>query len=47
MGLAETDSVGVVSIFARYFKQMADEAEPEIRSANQVAWVRRLSTGRS
>ena len=29
--------------FARYFKRMAEEAEPEIRSGNQVAWVRRLS----
>ncbi|HEV2860948.1 MAG TPA: protein kinase [Pyrinomonadaceae bacterium] len=29
--------------FARYFKRMAEEAEPQIRSANQVEWVRRLS----
>jgi non-specific serine/threonine protein kinase len=29
--------------FARYFKHMTEEAEPEIRSGNQVAWVRRLS----
>jgi len=29
--------------FARYFKRMTEKAEPEIRSANQVEWVRRLS----
>ena len=29
--------------FAQYFKRMAEEAEPDIRSGNQVAWVRRLS----
>jgi predicted ATPase len=29
--------------FARYFKRMTDEAEPEIRGANQVMWMRRLS----
>jgi predicted ATPase len=29
--------------FARYFKRMAEEAEPEIRSANQLEWVRRLT----
>ncbi|HWS56076.1 MAG TPA: protein kinase [Pyrinomonadaceae bacterium] len=29
--------------FARYFKGLAAEADPAIRSGNQVAWVRRLS----
>ena len=29
--------------FARYFKRLAEEAEPGIRSADQFAWVRRLS----
>lgn len=34
---------GVVRLeFARYFKRMTDEAEPEIRSGTQVEWVRRL-----
>jgi len=28
--------------FARYFKRLTEEAEPEIRGANQVEWVRRL-----
>lgn len=29
--------------FARYFKRMAEESEPDIRSGKQVPWVRRLS----
>jgi predicted ATPase len=29
--------------FARYFKTMVDEADPEIRSGNQVTWVRQLA----
>jgi predicted ATPase/serine/threonine protein kinase len=42
--LEASDEAGAARLeFARYFKRMADEAEPEIRSANQVTWVRRLS----
>ncbi|HKS27676.1 MAG TPA: protein kinase [Pyrinomonadaceae bacterium] len=29
--------------FARYFMQMAEESEADIRSGNQVAWARRLT----
>ena len=28
--------------FARYYKRMMEDADPEIRSGNQVEWVRRL-----
>jgi non-specific serine/threonine protein kinase len=40
---ASGEAAAVLMEFARYFKGLADEAEPEIRSANQLTWVRRLS----
>ena len=40
---ASGEAEAVRLAFAHYFKRMAEESEPDIRSGNQVTWVRRLT----
>ncbi|HEX6045400.1 MAG TPA: protein kinase [Pyrinomonadaceae bacterium] len=37
------EAISARLLFAQYFKRLVEKADPEIRSGNQVPWVRRLS----